>query len=217
MSWFRKALSGTIGQKLIMAITGLFLITFLIEHLIGNLMLLESGGESFTAYADFMMNNTFIKGAEYILFGGFIVHIVYAAIITSKNKKARPQEYAYSKPSANSSWFSRNMGISGSIVLIFLIVHLSHFFVPHKITHSSTSTIYQDALVIFKNPFVIILYTIAMGLLSFHLNHGFQSAFQTLGLRHAKYTPVIQKLGTAFAIVVPAAFAFIPIYIYFFS
>jgi len=215
MSWFRKALSGSIGQKLVMAITGLFLIVFLVEHLIGNLMLLEKDGTSFNNYVLFM-DNPFIKVAEYILFAGFIFHIAYAAIITTKNKKARPIGYQYSTPSQNSSWFSRNMGLSGSIVFIFLVVHLSHFFIPYKITHSADNTLYDTAIIVFSQTWVVVLYVIGMCLLSFHLNHGFQSAFQTLGLRHSKYTPFIKKLGTAFAIVVPAAFAYIPIYIHFF-
>lgn len=217
MSWFRKALTGTIGQKLIMAITGLFLITFLLEHLLGNLLLLNPDGNVFNDYAEFMGSNPFIRVMEYVLFAGFIFHIAYAAIITTKNKKARPVSYAYSKPSQNSSWFSRNMGLSGSMVLIFLIVHLSNFFIPYKILkNGSEPSMYDEAMVKFSNPLYVLLYVAAMALLGFHLNHGFQSAFQTLGLRHPKYTPIVKMLGTAFAIIVPAAFAMIPIYIYLF-
>ncbi|WP_028981640.1 succinate dehydrogenase cytochrome b subunit [Sporocytophaga myxococcoides] len=215
MGWLSKALSGNLGQKLIMSLTGLFLISFLLEHLLSNLLLLKSDGADFNAYAEFMKTNPVIQAAEYILFGGFIVHIIYAAIITAKNKKARPQGYAYNNASANSSWFSRNMGLSGSMVLIFLIVHLKSFFVPHKITHSATTTIYDDAIITFGNVPYTLFYVAAMVLLAFHLNHGFQSAFQTLGLRHPKYTPFIKKLGTAFAILVPAGFAAIPLYICF--
>ncbi len=216
MSWFKNALSGAVGQKVIMAITGLFLITFLLEHLIGNLLLLNPDGEVFNDYVEFMGNNLFIKIMEYVLFSGFIIHIIYAAIITAKNKKARPVSYHYNEPSKNSSWFSRNMGLSGSMVLIFLIVHLNDFFVPYKITNSMEPTMYDAAIIKFGNPIFVVLYAGAMILLAFHLNHGFQSAFQTLGLRHPKYTPIIKGLGTGFSIVVPAAFAMIPIFIYLF-
>jgi len=222
MSWFKRAFKGTIGQKLIMALTGLFLITFLIEHLIGNWMLLDSDGTAFLAYCEFMKNNPIIKVAEYILFLGFIVHIVYAIIITRKNKKARPQAYAYNNPSANSTWFSRNMGLSGSMVFIFLVIHLKQFFITHKLMPAIDAAwtpernLYDEAIYVFsQQPAYTALYVFAMILLGFHLNHGFQSAFQTFGLRHPKYTPFVKGLGTAFAIVVPALFAYIPLYIYF--
>jgi len=222
MSWLNRALTGTIGQKLIMAVTGLFLITFLIEHLIGNWLLLDSDGAAFNGYVEFMKNNPIIKVAEYVLFAGFITHIVYAIIITTKNKKARPVGYAYSNPSANSSIFSRNMGLSGSIVFIFLVIHLKQFFITHKLLPSINPAftpernLYDEAIYVFtQEPAYVALYVGAMILLSFHLNHGFQSAFQTLGLRHPKYTPFVKGLGTAFAVIVPALFAYIPLYIYF--
>lgn len=218
MSWFTKAFSGSIGQKLIMALTGLFLVTFLIEHLLSNLMLLKDDGTDYNNFAEFMGSNPIIKAAEYVLFAGFIFHIVYAAIITAQNKKARPIGYAVSNAGENSSWFSRNMGLSGSIVFIFLVVHLKTFFINYKVLGNYTTeapTLYDGAVLAFKNPIYVVLYVVAMVLLAFHLNHGFASAFQTLGLRHTKYTPFIKGLGTAFSIVVPAMFAFIPVYMYF--
>lgn len=214
MSWFTKALSGTIGQKIIMSLTGLFLVTFLLEHLLGNLLLLRTEGQMYNDYAAFMGANPIIKAAEVVLFAGFIFHIVFAAIISYKNKKARPQGYAHNNPSNNSSWFSRNMGLTGSIIFIFLVIHLNTFFVPHKVTGTATLGLWEDAQERFAVGWYTALYVVAMGLLAFHLNHGFQSAFQTLGLRHAKYTPAIKGFGTFFAIVVPALFALIPIIIF---
>lgn len=216
MSWFTKTFSGTIGRKLIMALSGLFLITFLVVHLLGNLLLVRAEGLDFNNYAEFMSKNPVIKTMEYVLFAGFIFHIVYSIIISINNKKARPQGYAYNNPSENSSWFSRNMGITGSIIFIFLVVHLNKFFIPHKVLHTSTNTMYDDAIAAFQSELYVGFYVIAMALLGFHLNHGFQSAFQSLGLRHPKYTPFIKGLGTAFSILIPAAFAWIPIFIYFF-
>lgn len=221
MGWFTNALSGTIGRKIIMALSGLFLIFFLLEHLISNFLLLTDDPSDFNGYAEFMKNNPFIKGAEYILFAGFIIHIVFAAIISYQNKKARPKGYAYNNPGENSSWFSRNMGLTGSIILIFLLVHLNSFFFPHKlpnpISGHATLDLYSDAYQKFSNVPYTLFYVFAMLLLAFHLNHGFQSSFQTLGARHPKYTPFIKGLGTAFAILVPAGFAFIPVYICFFK
>lgn len=217
MSWFSKALSGTIGRKLIMSLSGLFLISFLIVHLLGNFALMKSEGTAFNDYANFMKTNPVIKVAEYILFFGFIIHIVYSIVLTVQNKKARQTGYAYNKPSANSTWFSRNMGLTGSIIFIFLVIHLKTLFIPHKTgwIAPKAETLYDEAIIAFSSPLYVAFYVFAMCLLGFHLNHGFQSAFQTLGLRHPKYTPFIKAFGTAFAILIPALFAMIPVYIYF--
>ncbi len=215
MSWLTQSFSGSIGRKLIMALSGMFLIVFLIEHLLGNMMLLESTGTDFNGYAEFMKNNPIVRVMEYVLFGGFIIHILFSAIITSQNRMARPVRYAVNQPSANSSWFSRNMGLTGSILFVFLVVHLNTFFIPAKITHTATATLYDLAHGAFANPLYTGFYVLAMALLSFHLNHGFASSFQTLGMRHPKYTPFIKVVGRLFSIGVPALFAFIPVYIYF--
>jgi succinate dehydrogenase / fumarate reductase, cytochrome b subunit len=221
MSWFTNALSGTIGRKVIMALSGIFLIFFLLEHLLSNFLLLSNDPNDFNGYAEFMKSNIFIKAAEYILFAGFIIHIAYAAILTYKNKKARPIGYVANNPGENSSWFSRNMGLTGSIILIFLLVHLNSFFFPHKlpnpISGHATTDLYTDAYQKFHVVPYTLFYVFAMVLLGFHLTHGFSSAFQTLGARHPKYTPFIKCLGVGFAILVPLGFAFIPVYICFFK
>jgi succinate dehydrogenase / fumarate reductase cytochrome b subunit len=221
MSWFTNALSGTIGRKVIMALSGIFLIFFLLEHFLSNLLLLTNDPNDFNGYAEFMKSNIFIKAAEYILFAGFIIHIVYAAILTYKNKKARPIGYAVNNPGENSTWFSRNMGLTGSIILIFLLVHLNSFFFPHKlpnpISGEAHTDLYTDAYQKFHNVPYTMFYVFAMLLLSFHLRHGFQSSFQTLGARHPKYTPFIKGLGTGFAILIPLGFALIPLIICFFK
>ncbi|HET7152641.1 MAG TPA: succinate dehydrogenase cytochrome b subunit [Candidatus Kapabacteria bacterium] len=215
MSWFTKALSGSIGRKIIMAASGLFIITFLIEHLLGNLLLLDSTGKAFTEYTVFMESNILIRATEIILFAGFFFHVLYAIIITRKNKQARPVGYALNKASENSTWFSRNMGLTGSIIFIFLIIHLKTFFVPLRFEGMADESLYGAAVAAFLNPGYTIFYVIAMVFLALHLNHGFQSAFQTVGVRHPKYTPFIKMLGTLFAIVVPALFALIPVYLLF--
>jgi succinate dehydrogenase / fumarate reductase cytochrome b subunit len=217
MSWFTKALSGSIGKKLLMAATGLFLVVFLVEHLIGNLLLLREDPNVFNDYAKAFGENIFIRIMEPILFAGFIIHMTYAAVITVQNNKARPVGYAVSGASQNSSWFSRNMFLTGSIIFIFLVIHLKHFFVPHKLHlgAAEAETLWAESRIVFKNPAYVGLYVFSMILLGFHLVHGFASSFQTLGLRHPKYTPAIKVVGYAFAVLVPGLFAMIPLVIFF--
>lgn len=198
-----------------MAITGLFLISFLVVHLSGNLLLFKAdGGKAFNEYARFMSTNPIIRTMEIVLFAGFIFHIIDGILLTVQNRKARPVKYAVQKPSPNSNWPARNMGISGSIILIFLVVHLKSFFVEHRFLGNETP---MDKLVkeAFSDPFYAGFYVIAMVLLGLHLSHGFKSAFQSLGLRHSSYFNIIKYIGIIFSIVVPAAFASMPIYFYF--
>lgn len=206
-----------------MALTGLFLIIFLVVHLSGNLqLLLDDEGKAFNRYAKFMTSNPLIKATSFILYASFIIHIVWSIILTINNKKARPVGYAKTKPSKNSSWSSRNMGILGTIIFIFLVIHLKNFWYVMHWGPIETATydgqeyrnLYATVEVAFSQIWYVIIYVVAMLGLMFHLYHGFSSAFQTLGLNHVKYNPVIKFIGTAFAIIVPALFAAIPILFY---
>ncbi len=221
MSWFSKAASGTIGRKLTMGLTGLFLVSFLVVHLIGNLQLFYSdGGKAFNVYSKFMSTNGLIRILEIGLVAGFVIHIYTSYVLTQRNKAARP--VAYAKPSETKvSWFSKNMGLSGSIVLIFLIIHLKNFWFSYKFGEVPTTTYdgeeYRDMYYLVDSVFsnewwYSILYVVAMLLLGFHLNHGFQSAFRTFGLDHKKYSPLITNIGALISIVIPALFAAMPIY-----
>jgi len=223
MNWITKTLTSALGQKLIMSITGFFLISFLMVHLTGNLMLFKNdGGAMFNAYAHFMSTAGIIRLAEIILVLGFVLHIYIAWRLTQQNRQARPQDYVYSRPDANSSWFSRNMGIAGGIVLIFLVIHLYNFWFQYKFQADiplAPGTDYKDMywlvhIVFIQEWWFSILYIVAMIFLGFHLAHGFESAFHTLGLHHKKYTPLIKMIGLLFAIIVPAGFAAMPISIY---
>ncbi len=218
MSWFTDAMSSTLGRKVLMALTGLFLITFLIVHLAGNFQLLSNdGGEAFNVYAKFMTTNPVIKTTSYLLYASFLVHIIWAILITRQNKKSRKVSYEISNTS--SSWSSRNMGILGTIVLIFLVVHMKNFwFEMHwggipMVNYNGTE--YKDLFTVvdaaFSQWWYVVLYVVAMFGLMFHLFHGFQSAFQTMGLNHPKYTPAVKSVGTLIAIGIPAAFAAIPV------
>lgn len=223
MSWFTQALSSNIGKKLVMSLTGLFLITFLIVHVSGNLLLFKGdGGEAFNLYAQFMTTNPLIKTASYILYSGIILHVIYSLILSIKNKTARPVGYTKANPDQNSSWKSRNMGILGTIVLIFLVIHMRSFWYEmhygdmpiQNYAGVEVEDLYTVVQASFGQWWYALLYVLAMIGLGFHLAHGFWSSFQTLGLNHKKYTPLIQKAGLAFAIIVPALFASMPVYFY---
>ena len=210
--------SYSIGKKLIMGLTGMFLILFLIVHCgINSLIFLNDGGETFNRAAEFMSHNWLIRILEVGLFLGFILHIIQSLILTLENKKARKIGYAVSNANANSKWYSRSMGLLGTLILIFLILHLKHFWVVSRFTDhisSGEETLYDEMKEVFANPIVVVIYVLAQISLAYHLMHGFQSAFQTLGLNHKKYTPIIKKIGTIYAIIIPLLFALMPIVMY---
>ena len=222
MNWFTRLLSSTLGRKLLMALTGLFLILFLIVHLIGNLQLLKSdAGEAFNVYAKFMTSNPIIKTISYANYTFILLHVIWAILLTRRNKAARGSEgYAVNKNS--SPWTSRNMGILGTLIFIFLIIHLRGFWaqmhwggIPVKVYDGEeVKDLYAVVDLAYSSVWYVVLYVVSMGVLAFHLWHGFASSFQTLGLNHAKYNPVIKFVGQAFAIVVPALFALIPIWMF---
>jgi succinate dehydrogenase / fumarate reductase, cytochrome b subunit len=223
MSWFTEMLTSTIGRKLIMALTGLFLILFLVVHLAGNLQLLfPDGGRAFNIYSENMGSNPLIRIVSILNFGFILLHIWVSVLLSRQNKKARPVPYAAADASANSTWASRNMGILGSLILIFLIVHLRGFWFEFKFGEVPMVSIdgeaYKDTYSVvtaaYSQLWYVAVYIVSMIILAFHLHHGFASAFQTLGLNHPKYTPFIKKLGAAFCILVPAGFALIPIVLF---
>lgn len=211
-------LGSSIGKKIIMGATGLFLIAFLVVHcFINALIFFNDGGLTFNVGADFMAHNWLIRAGELVLFAGLILHIVQAFVLTMANKKARPIGYDKIDGTANSKWYSRSMGLLGTLLLIFLIIHLAHFWVKSRFTglpgedangHENLYAVMQET---FKMAWVVVLYALSMISLSYHLLHGFQSAFQTLGLNHKVYTPIIKKVGIAFSILIPFIFALMPI------
>jgi succinate dehydrogenase / fumarate reductase cytochrome b subunit len=226
MTWVTKTLNSTLGRKLIMAFTGLFLILFLTGHVSGNMLLFKGdGGQAFNMYAKFMTTNPAVKLLSYLTYISVLGHIIYSIALSQHNKSARPVPYSTSNGSSNSAWSSRNMGVLGTIILIFLVVHLQGFWaqmhwgeVP-MITYEGEE--YKNLFLIvseaFKQEWLVALYVLSMIFLGFHLSHGFTSAFQTLGINHKKYSPAIKAIGTAYSILVPALFASMPVYIYFSS
>ena len=220
MGWFFKFTGSSIGKKFIMAVTGSFLIIFLIIHLIGNLTLFL-GPEAFNGYVSTLdVVKPLIRVIELVLLAAFIFHIYNGLKLWLENKKANPKKYVINVGSDNSTVFSRTMFLTGSIVFIFLVLHLATFFYRFNFYDPegfANHHQYFEIVVSFLSmTWYSILYIVAVLLLGFHLNHGFQSAFQTFGWTHKKYTPIVEKLGTLYAIVMAVGFASMPIYFLFF-
>ena len=203
-----------------MALTGLFLCSFLVIHFLGNITLYTNPVQ-FNEYTRFMSSNPLIRVMEIVLVAGFLTHIIDAVMLTRANKKARPVKYAMDKK--QSSWYSRNMGLTGSVILAFLVLHLQSFWYGYKFGSPAYATdsaglpikdMYTMVIEAFGEFWYSGLYVVAVSLLGIHLNHGFQSAFQSVGLRHKKYTPTIKMLGTAFSILITLGFISFPIYFF---
>lgn len=286
-------LSSSIAKKWWMALTGLFLCLFLVGHLLGNLQLIfisgEEGRMAFNDYAYFMTHNPAIKILSYVTYFSILFHAIDGLMLTIQNKKARPVQYAYNKPGANSSTPSRYMAILGSAILIFIVLHMANFwgkmhfggvglhkvaienpmsgdkeefyvnreggFLPvasfedaedgtpaqmevkhdtkfyntefnlsmgegQKDLHSLVMAYFGQDKSAYgyeanKNALIAVaLYVAAMLVLMFHLWHGFASAFQSLGMKNERFSPMIENVGKAFSVLVPIAFAIIPILIY---
>jgi succinate dehydrogenase / fumarate reductase cytochrome b subunit len=153
-----------------------------------------------------------------------LIHIIDGLLLYVQNRAARPVKYAYNNEGANSPWYSRSMALLGTLLLIFLIIHLAHFWVKsrftglpeidHPVFKGQMIDLYSEMYKIFGNIYVVVLYVLAQVALGYHLLHGFKSAFQSLGLNHTKYNKLIAVTGTAFAIIVPFIFALMPIVIY---
>lgn len=277
-------LKSSIAKKYWMALTGLFLCLFLVGHLAGNLQLIFGDALQFNQYALFMTSNPAVKLLSYLTYFSILFHAVDGFLLTYQNVKARPIGYAKNNPSSNSSISSRNMAVLGTLILVFIIVHMSsfwgvmhfdkkmpvmkqtidiqgtkqEFFVGRKVgefypvaqvqlpgeapnpmmpkqmaikngtdiynvqANVKTGELFKDLHKITFDYFqdkkfgliATILYVLAMGILAFHLWHGFQSAFQSLGVNN-KFTPAIKTFGKLFAVIVPLLFAIIPVYIHF--
>lgn len=221
MGSIANAFSSSIGKKLIMGITGLFLISFLVVHCFLNcFVFFDNTGVLFNEGAHFMSTNWIIRAMEVVLMAGLLLHIVQGARLTFQNQAARPQKYAYNNGNANSKWYSRSMGLLGTLLLIFLIVHLAQFWTVSRFTGIPTTDaagnedLYAVMKETFSNIWFVILYVLSMISLAYHLLHGFASAFQTMGWNHKKYTPMIKVIGVWFSILIPLIFAAMPVWIY---
>lgn len=213
MGLFTDFYASTLGKKITVAVTGILLALFLIIHLAGNLLLFKNdGGAAFDAYAEFLPSLLVIRVIEYALFAVFLFHLISGTIVWIRNRGARPSRYSVNRGNENSTVFSRFMFVTGSIVFIFLVLHLRTFWITARFQHDLYPSMYETVRAAFSDPVYSVFYVIAMALLAFHLRHGFQSAFQTFGLRTKKYAGLIEATGVLFWLVIPVLFAVIPIY-----
>lgn len=226
MKWLISFFTSSIGRKVIMSLTGLFLCLFLVVHLAGNLQLLKHDeGYAFNTYTYFMTHFPLIKAISYLTYFFIILHAIQGIILSVYNRKAKGIKYAV-KTNANASLASKNMALLGILILAFLIMHMGDFWLKMKMGALSMVSyegydheminLFERVGVAFETPWIIIAYVTGQIVLAFHLWHGFESAFQTLGINHKKYTPIIKFIGQLYAILIPVGFAIIPI-IYFFS
>lgn len=206
-----NVLFSSVSKKFVMALAGLFLVTFLPVHLIINLMLLKSDPVPFNKAAHFMATFPLVKIFEIVLFAAVLTHITYGIFLQIQNWLARPVGYAGGQKSHVNS-FSRFMIWTGSTVMIFLVLHFFNFyFIKLGIVKGDAENFYQTAHSLFKIPAYDYIYLCCFTLLGFHLHHAFYSAFQTLGLNHRIWTPIVRVVAWIYAILIPAGFAIISV------
>jgi succinate dehydrogenase / fumarate reductase, cytochrome b subunit len=202
-----------------MAFTGLFLILFLIVHAgINACIFLNDDGETFNQVAHFMSHNWIMRFLELGLFAGIIIHIIQGLILWKQNRSARPVPYYKNKAETNSTWYSRSMGLLGTLLLLFLVVHIADFYVESRVAlydGDRPHDLYEEMREVFKSGWVVIIYMVGLVALYWHLLQGFQSAWQTLGINHKRYTPIIKALGAGYSILICLLFALMPIAFYF--
>ena len=228
MNW-QQVLNSSIGKKLVMAATGLFLIVFLVVHCYVNANVLFASasekfeGENFNRAAHFMGSNILIRIMEVGLFAGLLLHVFQGYKLEVRNRGARKSKYAVSAGSVTSTWYSRSMAILGTLILLFLIMHLKHFWVVSRFTTPGPNgydangnyNLYAEMKDVFTSGWVVVVYVLGCFSLSWHLLHGFQSAFQTLGWSTSAWKLTIRSVGIAFSIIVPLLFALMPIFMFF--
>ncbi len=221
-------LTSAVGKKLVMAFTGIFLILFLIVHVtVNSCIFVPDHGETFNKVAHFFGTNWVVHLLEVGLFVGILLHIIQGLALTIQNRSKRPVRYAVNRRSENSHWYSRSMGLLGTLILIFLIIHLGDFWVHTRFAGLFGGTgevIYDQKPMddlfgkmkqVFAQGWIVVIYLAGVFSLAWHLVHGFQSAFRTLGMTSYKYIPIVRGAGIAFAIIVCILFALMPVLIYF--
>ena len=228
MKW-SQFFTSSVGKKLVMSLTGLFLISFLVIHVGLNACIwANDNGEMFNKSAHFMGTTVVVRIMEWGLFLGFIIHIVQGYVLEAKNLSRRGQGYAISMGNKGSKWYSRTMGLLGTLLFLFLIMHISHFWISSRFGGMANikplpevqynglvyHNLYAQMVEVFQNPAVVILYVLGCISLCYHLMHGFQSAFRTLGVHNNRYLTILRNFGKGFSIVVSIAFAMMPVSFY---
>lgn len=210
--------SSTIGRKYAMALSAMFLLIFLVMHL-GVNMLSVFGDTAYNNASYFMGYNPLIQFLmQPVLMFAVIFHFVMGFVLEMKNRAARPVKYAVNNGAANSTWMSRNMIISGAVILAFLGLHMYDFW-AHEMNYKYVENLpvqenrfWEELHHKFADPIRVAFYVVSFILLGLHLSHGFQSSFQSIGARHPKYTPMIKAFGTWYSILIPLGFIFIAVY-----
>jgi succinate dehydrogenase / fumarate reductase cytochrome b subunit len=227
MNW-SQLVTSSIGKKLVMGITGLFLISFLVVHMSVNACIFKDAfvpadnGDMFNRAADFMGRTVIIRIMEIVLFLGFFVHIIQGLILEMQNRSKRSVGYQVHLGNRGSKWYSRSMGLLGTLLLLFLILHWWHFWIPSRFTHAGIEPVVMTngreshnmfllMQVTFQQWWVVIVYILGCISLAWHLVHGFQSAFRTFGVYNKRYLTMLNALGTGFSIIVPLIFALMPL------
>lgn len=222
MTW-KQVFTSSIGKKLVMGFTGIFLVLFLVVHAGLNACIWAmDDGVMFNRAANFMGSNIIPRIMEVGLFIGIFLHIIQGYLLTLENRKKRTVAYAVNY-SEGSKWYSRSMAVLGSILLLFFIIHWKQFWIPSRFT-GVEEAILPNGLQIhnmfalmketFRELWVVIFYVIACISLAYHLAHGFQSAFKTIGVHNKRYQLMLSTLGYGFAIIVPLVFAMMPVSFY---
>ena len=203
-------------------LSGLFLVLFLLGHLLGNLQLFipgEDGQKQFNEYALFMTTNPAVKILSALTYSSIILHTVLTLFLAFQSSNARDIKYLQSSGNANSTWGSKNMAVLGTLILVFIVIHMKSFWYEmhfgvigldpwgNKDLHTVTVTAFNEL-------WYVLFYVLSMVVLAIHLKHGVESVFQTLGIKTRRYVSLIHKAAYGFALIVPAAFASIPIYLY---
>ena len=229
MKW-SEFFTSSVGKKFVMALTGLFLISFLVIHVSLNACIwVDDHGSTFNRAAHFMGSSLVVRTLEIGLFLGFFLHIIQGYILETKNLTRRGPGYKVTVGNKASKWYSRTMGLLGTLLLLFLIMHVYHFWTPSRlggmwniqplpeteINGKTIHNLYAEMLNVFQNPVVVILYVIGCISLAYHLIHGFQSAFRTLGVHNNRYLKLLTGFGKAFSVIISLAFAMMPISMHF--
>lgn len=214
-----------------MGFTGLFLIMFLIVHvglnatIFYDLPIFDSSdnGAMFNKASHFMGSTMVMRLLEIVLFAGFILHIIQGYTLELQNRKKRSQSYQVNLGNRGSKWYSRSMGLLGTLIFLFLVIHISDFWIPSRVTHNLPQAEYRGVEMhdmflkmydAFQSPIVVILYLVGVLALAYHLFHGFHTSFRTLGVHNKKYLAMLKSLGYGFTVIVCVLFALMPISMY---
>jgi len=213
IAWLQKLFGSSIGKKLLMALTGLLLFGFLIVHLAENLLIYaDRDGATFDGYVHGLTSMAWVPLAELALAALFLVHIVQAVRVHLSNRAARRTPYAQSPGHGGRTLASTSMIVTGSVVLLFLVLHLLQFrFAPEETRHASMTRLVRGE---FEKPLTLAVYLLGLIALAIHLSHGLQSALQSLGLAHPRYTPLVHRLSVILAVLIALGFATFPVYFF---